>query len=333
MGVKEHVMSLANTVFTLFQVQITWKHLCIAAAVLAVHYILFGLNPEPKPRIRIRRALRQAAEAGIRNYKDLLKFFLVEVCFIMIGLAPLLFLLEPDMQYAAAITYPFFLLVIIPARMNAAAAMQDCLSGGSVFSCRLIDYSGIRRKVMCGIKRMLLLPIWAVPMVISLDYAYRLWKGEDDMDGFSLLQSIQDFGGGDVKKAILYILLITAGLILILMIGAGFHSGARHALALGNPRMVDGHHGKIVLGWLLATLVFMLPLWIAIAIVLVQVLPVLLNDMNGLIMHTVSVPRPKTMLLILGLGGLLTVPLMPVRSLMVAAMVHQLKDEGENTGP
>ena len=40
-----------------------------------------------------------------------------------------------------------------------------------------------------------------------------------------------------------------------------------------------------------------------------------------------------TMLLILGLGGLLTVPLMPVRSLMVAAMVHQLKDEGENTGP
>ena len=300
---------------------------------MAVHYILFGLNPEPKPRIQIWRALKQAAGTGIRNYKDLLKFSFVEVCLMMIGLAPLLFLLAPDMQYAAAITYLFFLLVIIPARMNAAAAMQDCLSGGPVFSYRLIDYTGIRRKVMCGFKRMLLLPIWAVPMIISLDYAYRLWKGENDMDGFSLLQSIQDFGGGDVKKSILYILLITAGLILILMIGAGFHSGARHALALDKPRLVDGHHGKIVAGWLCATLIFMLPFWIALAIVLIQVLPILLSDLNGIILHTVSLPRPRTMLLILGAGSLLTVPLLPIRSLMIAALVHQLKDDGENDAP
>ena len=322
-------MEALVTAFTLFSIRITWLHLLIGCGAILLVCIILGAAREKKKKISLGTALRDTLRVTGNGRAAMMKFYLAEILIILICLAPLLMMFEMPAPVPAAIAAALWFLLYNPARVCAADAMQASLEGESIFSLRLADGSRWGSSVWRGLVRTVQLALWAVPMAYGVYFAYRLYKGTDDIDGITVLQAIQDFGGGDVKRAILYIFLIVAGLILILMIGAACHSGARHALVLGNPRMVNGHRWKLVLGWLWATLLFMLPFWIALAAVLIQVLPILLSDLNGIIMHTASLPRSKNMLLTLAVGGLLTVPLMPLRSLMVAAMVHQLKDGGE----
>ena len=321
-------MKLSATAFTLFSVQITWLHLLIGCSVLLALYIVFGLIREKAPKISLMRALVDAMKTAFGHPGDTIRFFLTEICLMLICLAPMLLLVELPFWYPAALTGLCWLVLANPARVNAAAAMQDSLGEGSVFSARLADPSGSGRKAWHGFVRAILLGLWAVPLAIGLNYAYRLYKGEDDMDGFKLLQTVQDYGGGDVKDGIRYLALILGGLVLILLIGLAFHSGARHALALGNPGMVNGHHGKIVLGWFIGLVLFLVPLWVALIAVASQAMP-LLNDPNGLLSGTVKIPRAKNMLGLLAAGCAMTIPLIPARSMMTAAMVHQLKEQEE----
>lgn len=238
-----------------------------------------------------------------------------------------------SIKYLAILTILWWVFWALPARVNSAAAMQDALEGGRVCTYRLLERERWWRKIWNGLKNMLFLVPWAVPMAAGMYFGYSLWKGGEDKDAFTLLQQFQEFGGGDVKISILYTLLIVTGLILIIMIGLALNSGSRHALALGNPKLLKGHHGKLALGWFCATFVFMLPFWIALAVILVPIIRVLVTDLNSLYLHTANLPSRRTMLLIIGAGSLLTVPLIPFRSLMIAEMVHQLKEKEEKAAP
>lgn len=319
-------MRAEATAFTLFSIDITWMHVIIALAALFVHAVLFGLVLEKRPRIDLGKALGAAEKSWNRHFTAFLKMMLVEFCVMMIGLAPLIFLFSENLRFLAFLSYPIWMLWVVPVRMNAAAAMQDALSGESPFSCRLISLSRWRDQVVCGYKRMALLPLWAIPLGGGLYYAYRVWQGTDEMDAFSTLQAVQDFGNGDVKAGLYYLLGILGVLILILLIGFAFHSGVRHALALGNPKLVNGHHGMIAFGWFLSSIVFMLPFWIALAIVLFKWILPLLNDPNGLFSNAVHIPRVRQLLMVLGAGVLLTLPFLPLRSLAVASMVRRIKE-------
>lgn len=274
-------------------------------------------------------SIRAAFGKAFRVYRDhpgaAMKFLITELCLLMICVSPLLFLADQSVWFLAALIVPMWILVMLPVRMNAATALQASLEDGSMFSWRLADPSRYWSKVWCGIKRALFLLLWMLPLLAGLLYAYRLYVGTDNMDAFTLLQSIQKFGGGDVVTGVHYVLLIAAVLILILIAGVAFHSGARHAWALGNVRRINGCHGKLMLGWI-CSLATVLPIIIALAVAVVRYLPVL-NDPNGLLAGSVKLPRMKTTIVILGAGGLLTLPLVPLRSLIIAAMVHQLKDD------
>ena len=155
------------------------------------------------------------------------------------------------------------------------------MEDGHIFRRLLADPSRYGSKIRCGVCRALFLLLWTLPLDAGLAYAYRLYVGTDNMDVFTLLQSVQEFGGGDVVTGVHYILLIAALLILIVIIGIAFHSGARHTRALGNIRLINGHHGKLVLGWF-CSLITMLPLIAALAYVIMRYIPAL-NDPNGLV--------------------------------------------------
>jgi hypothetical protein len=115
--------------------------------------------------------------------------------------------------------------------------------------------------------------------------------------------------------------------LLTLMIGCAFHSSARHAFAQGDPGLVKHHHGKILLAWL-APLLSILPMIMAVAVTVFRYLPVL-SDLNGLLMKTVELPCTRGTLVILGAGVLLTLPLLPLRSLIPAAFVDGLRQARE----
>ena len=274
--------------------------------------------------MKISKAVSAARRAYTASPAGTGRFLLTETCLTLICLAPLLFLAEEGLKPLAWVSPVLWLLVMLPARMNAAAAMRDGLRGGDLGGRRLIETEGYGRKLAFGLKRLLFLALWGSPL-IALGIVFRIhFSGE--VDSFTVLRMIKnDLGGGDQMRGILVLVLVTLAALLLVALGCAFHSGARHAFAQGDRELVRGHHGRIVLCWL-SSLLSILPLLIAVAAVILRYIPVL-TDLNGLLMKTAELPSTKGTLVILGIGALLTLPLLPLRSLIPAAFVDGLKRE------
>ena len=273
--------------------------------------------------MKISAAMKDAFRVYTEHFGDTLKFLMVETCFTLAVFAPLLFLVEEKMKFLALLAVPFYLLLILWARVNAAAAMRDAFGEGRLFSYRLAEPGNYGKKLVFGLKQGLKLLIWAAPMIACLLIARNHISG--DMDGFTVMRLIKDFGGGDLTTGVVYLVLIFVATLLLLAFGCAFHSGNRHAFVRDNPKLVKGHHGKIVLCWL-SSLITLLPLIIAIIIVVIRYLPAL-SDISAIVKNEMELPSTKTTVIILAAGALLTVPLLPLRSLIHAAFVNGLEKE------
>ena len=273
--------------------------------------------------MQISQAFRKAYQTVSAQQGETLKFLLTELAVTAMCLAPLLFLTEKGpLKYLALLAIPLWLLVKVPARLNEAAAMQDSLGEGRLFSLRLADPGNYGRKIGYAFGRTGLLILWALPLIAALAYAWDKYSG--DTDGLTVLNMVYDFGGQDMKTGMIYLLLILAGLILLAALGAGFHSGDRHAFALDRKGLLKGKRFKVL--WCrICSLVFLLPLIFACIMVAFRYAP-LLNDISGVVAGDVPRPSSRTTLLILGIGAVLTAPLLPLRSMVTAAYVNGLKD-------
>ena len=190
-------------------------------------------------------------------------------------------------------------------------------------SLRLLDTGDYGKKLVCGLKRTGFLLLWSAPL-LALAVLFRIhFSGE--VDGFTVLRMIKnDLGGGDQMRGILVVALMLLATLLLVALGCAFHSGARHAWVRNRPGLVRGRHGRVMLAWG-ASLLSILPMLLAILAVILRYLPVL-SDLNGLLMNTVSLPSTRGTGIILGVGALLTVPLLPLRSLIPAAFVAGLEE-------
>ena len=273
--------------------------------------------------MKMTEAFRKAYRIVSQQKGGTLKLLAAEGALTLMCLAPLLFLTEQGpLKYLAALCVPLWLLVKVPARVNAAAAMQDAAAGGRLFTLRLAETDGYLKKVLYGLSRLGLLALWSAPLAAALVYAWYQYAVTED--GLAVLNMIYAFGGNDVKTGAIYVLLIYAALILLSLLGAGFHSGDRHAMALGRMGMLKGKRMKM-LGCRICTLVYLLPLMIAAAAAAARYLP-LLNDLSGVMTGDTPRPSSRTSLIILGIGALLTLPLIPLRSMTTAVYAAGLKE-------
>lgn len=273
--------------------------------------------------MKISAAFRDGMKAYAGHFGATLKFLVVEGCMTLAAFTPLLFLTNDKLQWLALLAVPFYLLLVLWARVNAAAAMRDVLNGGSLFSYRLADPSGYGKKLAYGLRQALKLLIWGAPLIAALIIAKIHISGE--MDGFTLMRLIKSFGGGDFVTGVVYLALIFIATLILLALGCAFHSGDRHAFVRENPKLVKGRHGKIVLCWLCA-LVTLLPVVVAAVLVVLRYLPVLKN-ISAILSKTAQLPDTRTTLLILAAGAVLTLPLLPLRSLITAAFMNGLEKE------
>ena len=273
--------------------------------------------------MKISAAVKDAFRVYGGHFGTTVKFLVAEACMTLAAFAPLLFLTDGNLQYLALLAVPFYLLLVLWARVNAAAAMKDAFGEGSLFSYRLAEPAGYPRKLAYGLKRGLLLLLWGSPLIAFMIVAKIHISG--DMDGFTLMRAIKSFGGGDLTTGILYLALIFLGTLLLLAFGCAFHSGDRHAFVREDPKLVKGRHGKIVLCWL-CSLIALLPIIIGIIAVILYYLPAL-KDINAIVKKEKSLPSAKTAVIYLAVGAALTLPLLPLRSLIPAAYVNGLKKE------
>lgn len=274
--------------------------------------------------MKISQAFRKAFRTVSGQKAEALKLLVTETALTGICLAPLLFLTEKGpLRYLAALAGVLWLLVKVPARLNAAAAMQDSLGDGKLFSLRVADPGNYGKKIGYAFGRLGLLVLWSLPMIAALLYAWEMYAGQS-ANGLTVLDMIYQFGGQDMKTGILYLLLILLGLILIAALGAGFHSGDRHAFVLDEKKLLKGKRANVLL-CRICSLVFMLPVFIAAGIVISRYIP-LLNDVSGVVAGDVARPSDRETLIILGIGAALTLPLLPLRSMVTAAYVNGLRE-------
>lgn len=274
--------------------------------------------------MKISQAFRDAARTVKEQKGETLKFLALETAMTLMCLAPLLFLTQKGpLKYLAALALPLWLLVKVPARVNAAAAMQDGLGEGKVFSLRLADPGNYGRKVAYGLGRLGMLLLWGAPLIAALVYAWMQYVGVGNTDGLTVMQKIYEFGGKDTKTGMIYVLLILAALAVLALLGAGFHSGDRHAWVLDEKGLMKRKRPKTLL-CRICSLVYLLPLIIAFVIVAFRYAP-LLNDISGVLQGDVPKPNTKVTLAILGVGAALTLPLIPLRAMTTAAYVKGLR--------
>ena len=273
--------------------------------------------------MKVSQAFGDAFRVVSGQKKETMKFLAVETALTGMCLAPLLFLTEKEpLMYLAALAALLWLLVKIPARLNAAAAMQDSLGEGKIFSLRLADPGSYGRKIGYALSRLGLLFLWALPLIAALVFAWDKYSG--DTDGLTVLNMIYEFGGQDMKTGMLYLLAILAALLILAMLGAGFHSGDRHAFVLDRKGLLKGKRFG-VLRCRICSLVLLLPMIVAGALVAWRYAP-LLNDISGVVAGDVPRPSSRETLIILGIGAVLTLPLLPLRSMVTAAYVNGLKE-------
>ncbi|MBR3333909.1 MAG: hypothetical protein IKG23_06435 [Clostridia bacterium] len=276
--------------------------------------------------MKISAAIRDAFRIYAGHFGTTLKFLVVEGCMTLAALTPLLFLTDEKLKLFALLTIPFWLLLMLWARVNAAAAMRDAFGGGSLFTYRLIEPGHYGKKLAYGLKRGLMLLFWGAPLFAALYIAWKNYYGYGDTDFITLMRNIKTFGGNDMATGILYLVLVFLGTLLLLAFGCAFHSGDRHAFVRGNPKLVRKHHGKIILCWL-CSLMALVPLIVAIAFAVFYLLPVV-RDVTAYVMtKEKAMPSMKPILIALAAGAVLTVPLLPLRSLIPAAYVNGLEKE------
>lgn len=277
--------------------------------------------------MKISQAFRDAYRTAAGQKGETLKFLATEAALTAVCFVPLLFLLaEGPLKYAAALAVPLWLLVKNPARINAAAAMQDSLGEGKIFSLRLGDPGNYGRKVLYGLGRLGLLLLWALPTIAALSFAWTMFNsGGSQTNGLTVMQAVYDLGGKDTTTGIFRLLLILAALLIVFALGTGFHSGDRHAYVLDRKGMLKGKRSGVLRCWLCG-LLFTVPLIAAAAAVVCMYLPVLSN-MGGAMTGDVPKPSTKLALAILGAGAALTLPLVPLRVMVTAAYVNGLKKE------
>ena len=274
--------------------------------------------------MKISNAVRNAWKAYTASFSGMLVFLLAEICLVMICLAPMLFLTRSGLAWGACLTPLLWVFLLLPARMNAAMAMRGALTGGKLSTYGLVDMENYGAKLLCGLKRVFFLLLWSMPLIVLVIVGRIHFSGSTD--SFTVLRMIRnEIGGGDQMTGLLRLALILAATLVLLMLGCAFHSGARHAFARQKMDIVKGHHGKIFVSWLIS-LVCILPALVAVAVAVLRYVPVLTN-LNGLLMRTVTLPSTKVTVMILIAGILLTLPLLPLRSLIPAAYVNGLGEE------
>lgn len=224
----------------------------------------------PKPRIG--GSIKKAWLAYGRHFDQALLFMLWQLALRLAVLVPLIFLFMKGYKPWALMCIPLYILLVIPARRNAASAYRDLLHGGSLFSPVLgLGSQGYGKALSSGLKTGLWALIWAIPLLavaILIALRYFASSGVDGYNDVVTIGSQLDaLGGGDWILGVLYLLAGIAALLLLVVVGMAFHSGARHDWAHGGRR-IRGMHGRwgVLVTWLTGLALF-IPLALALLLI------------------------------------------------------------------
>ena len=276
--------------------------------------------------MKIRDAWKRAWAVYRRSPSDTCLFVLLEAVLRLMVCTPLLFLAEPGLRWGALLCPVLFLLIVPPARANAAEVMQAACRGKRLFSTDLVSFRHYGANLWQGVKMALLLLLWSAPAIALSLWLWRIYAGETvvgQTDFFTLLMTVSRLGGGDMVTGMVYAVLMYLAVWLPLAFGAAFHSGRRHEKALGGRRIVPGHRGSVILSWI-AGLACYLPFAAAAGILGADTARALIHSLANISGGLKLPPLGAKLYLLIGVAVVLLLPAIPLRSLLTASHVHNL---------
>ena len=271
--------------------------------------------------MKLKPVLTEALRLYKTNFALLMLDLLVQLVLRAVALTPLLFLADRALAPLALLALPLYLLIALPARQNVALALQDMISGGSVFSLRLLSTEDYGRKLLRGLKGTLYMLLWSALTLTGGTLLYLSFK--QLMDGFTLMGVFYAIGGS-VADGLWIVLGALCASTLLILLGCALHSGSRHAAALGDKALLRGNRLRLMGLWFLG-LTLVIPFVIVVIAVLGSFILTLPEALRNMQLPSLTLTAPQWIGLLLGAMALL-LPLLPLKNLLPAVYLHMAKE-------
>ena len=271
--------------------------------------------------MKLKPVLTEALRLYKTNFALLMLNLLVQLVLRAVALTPLLFLADKALAPLALLALPLYLLIALPARQNVALALQDMISGGSVFSLRLLSTEDYGRKLLRGLKGTLYMLLWSALTLTGVTLLFLSFKGLTD--GFTLMGVFYVIGGS-VADGVWIVLGALCASTLLILLGCALHSGSRHAAALGDKTLLRGNRLRLMALWFLG-LILVIPFVIVVIAVLGSFILTLPEALRNMQLPSLTLTAPQWIGLLLGAMALL-LPLLPLKNLLPAVYLHMAKE-------
>lgn len=256
-----------------------------------------------------------------KNFGPLCLTLLVQLVLRAIALSPVLFLADKALAPLAFIAIPLYILIVLPARQNYAIALQNMLDGGSVFTPQLISVKDYWRKLFRGVKGMICMLLWSAVTITGVGLLYAAVRGLVD---FITLMRIFSSIGGNVMDGVMIVAGAVAASCLLIVLGCAVHSGSRHAIALGNKKLMRGNRLRLTALWFLGC-ILVLPFAAVVVYALGDYALSLVRELKNLKLPAFTLSVKQAALLIGG-AAVLLFPALPLKNLLPAVYLRKVKE-------
>ena len=261
-----------------------------------------------------------------KNFGPLCLALLVQLVLRAIALSPLMFLADKALAPLAYLAIPLYLLIVLPARQNYALALQDMLEGGSVFSTRLICPKQYGRKLLRGLKGTVCILMWSVVTIVSAVLLYAAFVGYWGLDVITLMRICSSVGGGDIVTGLVLIMGAIAASGLLILLGCAVHSGSRHAVALGDKKLLRGSRLRLTALWF-SGLMLLIPFAAVVVYALGDYALTMLGALKNFSLPSSFALNGKQVGLLIAGAVALLFPLLPLKNMLPAVYLRMVKEE------
>lgn len=271
--------------------------------------------------MKLKPVLKAALAEYKKNFPQLCLALLVELVLRAIALSPLVFLADKALAPLAYLAIPLYILIALPARQNYALALQDMMNGGSVFSLQLISTKDYGKKLLRGVKGLVCILLWSLLTIAGVSLLYAAVMGLVD---FITLMRIFSAIGGTVMDGVMIVAAAVAASCLLIVLGCAVHSGARHAVALGDKKLLKGNRLRLIALWFLGC-VLVVPFAAVVVAALGDYALTLIASLKNLQLPAFTL-NVKQVAMLIGGAVVLLVPVLPLKNLLPAVYLRKVKE-------
>ena len=261
-----------------------------------------------------------------KNFGPLCLALLVQLVLRAIALSPLMFLADKALAPLAFTAVPLYLLIVVPARQNYALALQDMLNGDGVYSTQLICPRQYGKKLLHGLAGTVCILLWSVVTIVSAVLLYAAFVGYWGLDVITLMRICSSVGGGDIVTGLVLIMGAIAASGLLILLGCAVHSGSRHALALGDKKLLRGSRLRLIALWFCG-LSLLIPFAAVVVYALGDYALTMLGALKNFSLPSSFALNSKQVGLLIAGAVVLLFPLLPLKNLLPAVYLRMVKEE------